>query len=84
MRIWKLERLSDNPKDYDESIAFIIRAKSEVRAREIAHEESGDTRIVASRDQPSPEGWLDSSRTSCSPIAVSGAPCVLLQSILHR
>ncbi len=53
---------------YDKAFGFVVRASSEVHARQVAAEEAGDE---------GPDVWLDAAKTRCEVIDSNGPPCVL-------
>lgn len=70
--LWLIERREGNTVGYDETRAFVIRAVSEKRAREIA---------AANRSDEMPVLWLDSEQSTCKILQRFGDEGVILQDV---
>lgn len=78
MKLWLLESRDDSPINiwgYDTHAGFVIRAKTEKDAREIAH---GRSYWNENMDHPNEAPWLDPDYTTCNELKQSGEPGVIL------
>ena len=74
MKLWLLEPVDEDPFGYDCAHGFVIRAKTEEQARQLAHENGGD--------ESRPRGgkpWLDPKYTSCVLLTAKGDAGVVLE-----
>lgn len=67
MKLWKLARLGD--VDYDVNDGFVIRAESELAAREMASR---------TRGEEGPGTWLAAKLSSCVEVTPEGDPEIIL------
>ena len=80
----------DNPEDlddpwnpwYDKAFGFVVRAKTEAEARELAHSQAGDENRgefsgtkIANTKTP----WLDDKYSSCSILETTGEPGIVIK-----
>ena len=83
MKLWTLQpsyavnglRLEDNPwePEDDKSFGFVIRAKNEAEAREIASKFGGDEKINC------PDVWLNQKYSDCKELTPKGNAGLILQ-----
>ena len=89
MKIYKLEpkeglRKSDNPWEpwYDKAFGFIVTAKSEQEARELAHEEAGDEnrgKFLDKETSKTRSPWLDDKYSTCEELIPSDKSEVVMR-----
>jgi len=78
MKLWLLERKDSPPIDiwgHDTHAGFVIRARTEARAREIAHECSFWNEKM---DHPDGAPWRDPDYTTCEELRIIGEPGLIL------
>lgn len=70
MKLWLLKprEALTNENPYDKVAGFVIRARSEKEARNIANDNAGDEKGI----------WLDTMFSACEPLTNKGEPCVVL------
>ena len=74
----------DNPWDpwYDKAFGFVIRAETEARAREFAHEQSGDevdTMFLGRKVSDTNTPWLNSKYSTCVELSPEGNEEVIIR-----
>ena len=72
MKLWTLD-LNEEFHGYDRCYGFVIRAETEEKAREIAHENGGDE----NRDNCYP--WLNPKSSTCEELTVIGKEGIILK-----
>ncbi len=70
MRLFKLEMIDEDDRDYDCAHGFVVRASSEAHAREIASGEAGNEKA---------EFWKDPDKSRCEVLRVDGDPGIILR-----
>ena len=78
------DRQDDNPWNpwYDKAMGFVVRARTETEARELAHGEAGEeNRVLDHRHHRinAQTPWLDNNYSSCEVITAKGEPKVLIK-----
>jgi hypothetical protein len=66
--LFRIKPIEDWDPWYDKAFGFVVRASSELHARQLACEECGEE---------GKEVWLDASKTRCEAIEPNGPPEVL-------
>jgi hypothetical protein len=66
--LFLLEPIEDWEPWYDKAFGFVVRASSEVHARQLASQKAGDE---------GKDVWLDAAKTRCQGIDPNGPPKVL-------
>lgn len=89
MKLWLLKAQENLPDGddpwepwYDKSFGFVVRAETEERARQLAHNNAGDENLgeflrtkIADTKQP----WLDSKYSQCAELLQDGEAEMVLQ-----
>lgn len=77
MKLWILRPVETQLKFdpwlpwYDKSFGFVIRAKTEIEARNIAHDNGGDENYMRYQDNDI-KPWLDSNYSTCLELTKKG------------
>jgi len=79
MKLWLLEPITPWDTWYDKVGGFVIRAKSEKAARQLATTEQGDEgEVIQSMSKP----WEDPTITTCKPLLRKGKTCIILRDFM--
>jgi len=89
MKLWLLRpqanlSSTDNPWNpwYDKSFGFVIRAETEEKARELAHDNAGDENrgeFFNQRISATKSPWKDSNYSTCVELSAVGAEELIMQ-----
>lgn len=81
MKLWLLRPVKDLPDGdnpwepwYDKCFGFVVRAKTEDDARQIAHAEAGDENRKSTP-------WLDPKYSTCEPLVNKGDAGMIIQDV---
>lgn len=73
MKLYHLYRLDEDKESVDEAHAFIVRARSPKRARQIAQDNAGDEINFLE------DFWLDKTNVSCEELKIEGKERLILR-----
>ena len=91
MKLWILRPVDglssdDNPWDpwYDKCFGFVVRAASEVEARQLATDQAGDEKrgeFLGDKIANTTTPWLEPKYSTCEPLTSTGESEVILQDV---